>query len=113
LGLWRQGAEEGVEGEGQEEGEESVGDEDAGEEEDAGGGEDEEAGVEGGVLPSRERPRMARARGKWTAKVIARSWWRMEFASHSSAEARMNGAPELLGVEVEGAKSLRLAAVIQ
>jgi hypothetical protein len=42
--------EEAVEGGGEEEGEEDVGDEDAGEEEDTGGGEDSEAGVEGGAF---------------------------------------------------------------
>jgi hypothetical protein len=42
--------EEAVEGGGEEEGEEDFGDEDAGEEEDAGGGEGEEAGVESGAL---------------------------------------------------------------
>jgi hypothetical protein len=42
--------EEAVEGGGEEEGEEDVGEKDAGEEEDSGGGEDCEAGVEGGAL---------------------------------------------------------------
>ena len=47
---WIEGLEETVEGCGEEEGEEDVGEEDAGEEEDTGGGEDCEAGVEGGAL---------------------------------------------------------------
>jgi hypothetical protein len=42
--------EEAVEGGGEEEGEEDVGEEDTGEEEDSGGGEDAEAGVEGGAF---------------------------------------------------------------